>query len=91
MGRLLNVSAKTIERWELMRTRPSDPATRALLAQLADLRSLGLSVYTPAGFATFLATPLRAFGYRTALQEVEAGHIEQVAGELAADYEGLGF
>jgi len=91
MGRLLGVSYKTIEAWEKEDKLPADGYKRTLLATIDEIRELGLSVYTPEGFVTFLSTPLKVFGNRTALQEIEAGHADLVLGELAADYEGAGY
>jgi len=70
---------------------PSDAYKRTLLASIAHICELGLSVYTPAGFSRFLTTPLKVFENHTALQEIEIGHADRVLGELAADYEGLGY
>ncbi len=91
MGRLMSVSAKTIENWERDDRVPPDESKRSLLATIAQVRELGLSVYTPEGLARFLTTPLTVFGNHTALQEIELGHADRVIGELAADYEGLGY
>jgi DNA-binding XRE family transcriptional regulator len=93
MARLVDVSAKTIERWEGQNSLPANAKTRirSQFAQLQEMRDLGLSVYTPEGFHHFLRTPLPTFGGRTALQMIEQGRIEEVIGALASDYEGLGF
>lgn len=91
MGRLLDVSAKTIERWEAQDRLPVSLHARSQLAQLREIVDLGLSVYTPAGFRRFLKTPLASFGGRTALQLIERDEAERVIAALAADYEGLGY
>jgi len=91
MGRLLDVSAKTVERWEERGALPAGLMARQRLAQLRDIAELGLMVYTPAGFDSFLRTPLAEFGGTTALQLIELGQAERVLGALAADYEGLGY
>lgn len=90
MAHLLDVSAKTIERWEARREPPTNPAARRRLAQLDEIAALGLAVYAPEGFRLFLTTPMPVFGGRTALQLIELGEGEAVMGALAADYEGLG-
>ena len=90
MAHLLEVSAKTIERWETSRKPPTNPAARRRLAQLDEIAALGLAVYTSEGFRLFLTTPLPVFGGRTALQVIGLGEGEAVMGALAADYEGLG-
>jgi transcriptional regulator with XRE-family HTH domain len=91
MARLLDVSAKTIERWEERDALPASGQVRSRLAQLREIADLGLTVYTPDGFPRYLATPLPTFGGRTALQLIEQGEGDRVLAALAADYEGLGF
>lgn len=91
MARLMDVSAKTIERWEERDSLPSSSHTRSLLAQIQEIIDLGLSIYTPAGFHQFLQTPLRAFQGRTPLHMIEQDQAGQVIAALASDYEGLGY
>jgi transcriptional regulator with XRE-family HTH domain len=91
MGQIMSVSAKTVENWERLNRLPADDERRSRLAALAEMAELGRCVYGQAGFRLFLTTPLRSFGNRTPLQEIMAGHVEQVISALAADYEGLGF
>jgi hypothetical protein len=91
MARLVDVSSKTVERWEARQAPPADPRVRSQLARIQEMRDLGLSVYTPEGFREFLRTPLPTFGGKTALQMIEQGGIDDVIAALAADYEGLGF
>ena len=93
MARLLSVSSKTIERWEQRDALPLNASTHVqiLFSQIKEMRDLGLTIYTPAGFRLFLRSPMPAFGGRTALQLIEQGQIEDVISELAGDYEGLGF
>ncbi len=91
MGRLMSVSAKTIERWEARDALPENEAKRDQLARIEQIRALGLSVYTAEGFAQFLQTPLPAFEGQNALQLIERGRADIVLGALAADYEGLGY
>ena len=91
MARLADVSAKTIERWEERQTLPQSARVRIHLAQIQQMRDLGLSVYTLDGFRLFLRTPLPDLGGRTPLQVIEQGTIEAVIGALSAGYEGLGF
>jgi transcriptional regulator with XRE-family HTH domain len=90
MARLLDVSAKTIERWEEAGGPPPKPEHRARLGELVEIVELGRIVYPGDGLRLFLTTPLPAFGGRTALQAVEAGRAADVLGALAGDYEGLG-
>ena len=91
MARLLDVSAKTIERWEARPEPPANRTARKRLAQLREIVFLGLIVYTPEGFRRFLTTPMPVFDGRTALQIIENDEGEEVVGALAADYEGLGY
>lgn len=91
MGRLVDVSAKTIQRWEEQGAVPASTRVRRHLAEIAEIVELGLVVYTPDGFREFLTTPLRTFDHRTALQMIEQGRAEDVIGALSSDYEGLGF
>jgi hypothetical protein len=90
MARLLDVSAKTIERWEARGTMPASRAARLRLARVEDVARLGRLVYTPEGFQQFLTTPLPVFDGATALQLIEIGQADRVIAALAQDYEGLG-
>jgi DNA-binding XRE family transcriptional regulator len=89
MGRLLEVTSKTIGRLEDEHRLPAQPAVATRLARLKELTELGLLVYTPEGFARFMSTPLPVFGGLTALQLIERGETERVFAELAATYEGV--
>ncbi len=91
MGRLLSVSARSIENWERADRLPPDEGKRRLFAAIAQIRELGLTVYTPEGFITFMNAPMTVFGYQTALHEIEMGRVDRVLGALAADYEGGGY
>jgi transcriptional regulator with XRE-family HTH domain len=91
MARLMDVSAKTIQRWEEGGALPGSADLRERLARLQAIVDLGTVVYTPEGFVQFLITPLPSFGGRTALQMIEQGQAGAVLAALAADYEGLGY
>ena len=93
VARLVDVSAKTVERWEAQDALPARASSRVRiqLAQIQAMRDRGRTVYTPDGFQLFLRTPLPAFGGKTALQMIEHGQIADVVAALASDYEGLGF
>lgn len=90
MARLVDVSSKTIERWEEQQSLPQSARVRVQLAQLQEMRDLGLAVYSLEGFRLFLRTPLPPLRGRTPLQAIEQGAIDEVIAALAADYEGLG-
>ena len=91
MARVMDVSAKTIERWEDDGGLPASTSQRQRLAKLLEIADLGHTVYTPAGFSRFLQTPLGEFNGMTALQMLELGHPEAVLAALASDYEGAGY
>lgn len=88
MGRLLDVTSRTVERSERERRLPMSRTATERLAQLRQIVDLGLTVYTVEGFREFMATPLAVFGNGTALQAVERGQAERVLAVLASDYEG---
>lgn len=88
MARLLDVSAKTIERWETSGRPPTRQTPLRRLAQLEQIAELGQMVYTPEGVHLFMRTPLPAFDGRTALQLIEQEEWRQVLGLLATEYEG---
>ena len=90
MARLLDVSAKTVERWEEREAAPVSLAARERLTLIQQILELGRVVYTEEGVEQFLRTPLPVFGGRSALKLIEAGQGEQVLAALATDYEGLG-
>ena len=90
-ARMLDVSAKTIERWEKQHEQPSHPYQKARLAQIKEIADLGLIVYTPEGFHLFLTTPMPVFDGQTGIQMIESGRGHKVLSALAADYEGLGY
>jgi transcriptional regulator with XRE-family HTH domain len=93
MARLMDVSAKTVERWEHQQSLSPRTSSRirGQLAQIQEVRDLGLCVYTLEGFRKFLKTPLPTFAGRTPLQMIEQGKAEDVIAALASDYEGLGY
>ncbi len=91
MARLFDVSAKTIERWEVRLEPPASLVARRRLAQLREIVELGTIVYMPEGFGWFLTTPMPAFDNRTALHLIETDQAERVLAALVEDYEGLGY
>ena len=91
MARLLDVSTRTVERWEERDEPPASRLSRERLLRLRQVIDLGLAVYTPEGFVLYLKTPLPAFGGKSALQLMESGDLDRVVSNLAADAEGLGY
>ncbi|MBI2940424.1 MAG: helix-turn-helix domain-containing protein [Chloroflexi bacterium] len=91
MARLLDVSTRTVERWEQRADLPASLASRARLAKLQQIVDLGQVVYGPDGLRRFVMLPMPVFGRGTALQLIEMGEADRVYGAIAADYEGQGF
>jgi DNA-binding XRE family transcriptional regulator len=90
MARLMDVSAKTIERWEAREALPSNRTARDRLSRIQEITELGRAVYSADGLERFLTTPMPVFDGATALQMIEIGKADRVLAALAADYEGLG-
>ena len=90
MARLFDVSAKTIERWELRDSLPPGTAARLRFSQVQQIAELGVLVYGVEGLNRFLSTPLSEFDRVNGLQLIEMGQADRVIAALAADYEGLG-
>jgi DNA-binding XRE family transcriptional regulator len=91
LARLLDVSTKTIERWEARASPPKNRRALARLVKLGEIVELGHQVYTPEAFHSFISLPMPVFGGRTALQMIEMDEIDRVYGEIVADYEGAGY
>jgi transcriptional regulator with XRE-family HTH domain len=91
MGRLLEVSSRTVERWEESGALPQSSFILGRLAQIRDIVELGLIVYSREGFKHFLTLPMPLFDGHSALQLIELGEGDRVLNALAADYEGLGY
>jgi uncharacterized protein (DUF2384 family) len=88
LGRVLDVSARTIQRWEDHDQLPTNKWIRQVLVQLHDILDLALTVYQPRGVHLIMTTPQPGFGGRSGLDLVEAGAFETIIGELAGMYEG---
>jgi hypothetical protein len=88
MGRLLDISGRTVERMEQQGRPPRSAAVASRLAQLAQIVELGRLVYSPEGWHQFLTLPQARFGGRTALQLLQHGEADRVIGALATDYDG---
>jgi hypothetical protein len=68
------------------------PAQRTQTVDIpAEIKELGLTVYTPKGFEQFLTTPMEIFDGKTGKQLLKEGQADRVLKELIADYEGLGY
>jgi transcriptional regulator with XRE-family HTH domain len=89
MARLLDVSAKSVERWERDGKLPARTAVRQRLAQLQEIVELGLTVLKAEGLLMALHTPAPIFDGCTGLQLIERGQGQRVVGALAGIYEGV--
>lgn len=88
MGRLVDLTSKTVARIESTGRLPLSSSAGARLALIRTLVDLGLVVFSAEGFRRFVATPYPVFGGRTALQLIEQGEGVRVLELLAATYEG---
>ena len=88
LGRVLDVSARTIQRWEDNTQLPSNRWVLNVLVQLNDIVELGQDVFTPEGLRIVMTKPQPAFDNRSGLEAIEAGDGDQVYGEFAGAYEG---
>jgi uncharacterized protein (DUF2384 family) len=87
LSRALDVSARSVERWEATGATSSnaDVARRvALLTEIADLAS---EVYADA-VSTFMATPRRSLGMRTPREAMTRGDLDAVRQILINALEG---
>ena len=91
MARIVDVSSKTIERWEKGETHPTTRRIQGLYAELHEMTELGLLVYEPDGLKWLMVQQIPALNGKTPIDMLELGDVEAVIGLLAADYEGLGF
>jgi len=91
LGRVLDVSARTIQRWEEHDQLPTNKWILQVLIQLHDILNLALTVYQPRGVHLIMTTPQPGFDGKSGLDLVEAGQGEEVFGSFAGDYEGQGF
>ncbi len=90
MGAILQVSPKTVTRWERHERRPGEDMLRRV-AKLKEIVDLGASVYMPEELNEFLSTPLPVFGGRSGMDLLRLGEFDAVIAALAADFEGTGF
>ncbi|HLU37076.1 MAG TPA: helix-turn-helix domain-containing protein [Thermomicrobiales bacterium] len=88
MGRLLDVSARTIQRWEDNDQLPSNRWVRAVLVDLDKILELGKEVFTPEGLQVVMTEPQPAFDGKSGLEMMEAGKSSVLYGEFAGAYEG---
>ena len=90
LARLLQVSSKTVNRWEEQAHNPRNPIQISRLYKIKEIVDLGRRIYSPDGLREFLSTPQPVFAGRTAFQIMTIGEYDTVIGALATDLEGLG-
>ena len=89
MARLLDVSARTIQRWEEQDQLPSNRWVMQVLVDVQNIVDLGLQVFEPRAVHLIMTTPQPGFGNESGLELVEAGRANEVFGYLAGAYEGF--
>jgi len=88
MARLLDVSSRSIQRWEENDQLPGNRWVLRVLNDIGLIVELGSLVFTPEGFRLVMTTPQPAFNNRSGLEAIEAGQPNIVLSELATLYEG---
>lgn len=88
MARLLDVSSRSIQRWEENDQLPSNRWVLRVLNDIGLIVELGYQVFTPEGFRLVMTTPQPGFHNRSGLEAIEAGQPNVVLSGLAGLYEG---
>ena len=88
MGRVLDVSARTIQRWEDNDQLPTNRWVMQVLIQLQNIVDIGLEVFTPEGLHRVMTNPQPGFDNRSGLDLIESGDGRRVFGEFATLAEG---
>lgn len=91
LGRMLQVSSRTITRWEEQGSVSRNQIQVLRIHKLKEIVDLGLRVYKSEGLREFLSKPQPAFNGHTAYQLMSIGEYDTVLSALASDFEGLGF
>jgi DNA-binding transcriptional regulator YiaG len=91
LGKMLQVSSKTIGRWEETNHGPKSPNQILSVHKLKEIVDLGCQIYTEEGLHEFLFEPQHVFNGHTAYQLISIGEYDAVISALVADYEGSGF
>jgi len=91
LGVMLQVSSRTVIRWEEARHKPTTQNHIIAINKLKEIIDLGCVVYTPEGLQEFIFKPQPVFDGHTAFQLISIGDYDRVLSALAADYEGTGF
>lgn len=88
MGRLLDVSARTIQRWEESDQLPTNCWVRAVLVYLGHILALGEEVFTPEGLQAVMSKPQPGFGGKSGLEMIHSGAAQVVYAQFAQTHEG---
>lgn len=86
-ARVMDVSSRTVQRWEEGGSLPTNRWVLRVLVQLQEIVDLGLRVWTPRGLHLVMTTPQPGFDGRSGLELVEEGQAEGVIGMAAGLYE----
>ena len=89
MARLLDVSSRTVARWEDQQQLPANRWVRQVLIQMRNITELGHESLTQDGFQAFMTSPQPVFGDRSGIEMIERGEAETVYRELAGMAEGF--
>jgi len=90
-AQVLQVTPRTISRWEKADTVPSNPADIAHIKKLEEIVAFGLMVYSLEGLQSLFTEAQPEFGGKTGIAMLTFGEYESVMSAIAADYEGLGY
>jgi len=91
LGVMLQVSSRTVLRWEEAQHSPTNPSQIIGISKIKEIVDLGCEIYTPEGLRDFLFKPQPVFKGHSAFQLISIGEYDTVLSALAADYEGAGF
>jgi transcriptional regulator with XRE-family HTH domain len=86
-ARVLDVSARSIARWEASDSAPVDPVTARRLVTVTEIVALAEEIYG-ADLGSFLSTPRRSLVMRTPRQAMIDGDLELVREVLVDGLEG---
>lgn len=89
LARVLDVSAKTVHRWEDQDQLPTNRWILQVVRSLQEITELGLRVFTPDGLHALMTQPQPGLDNQSGLALVEAGRSEEVVSLIAAAYEGF--
>ncbi len=87
LSRVLDVSTRSVERWEARGSTAASAETRRRLATVAEIADLAREVYGD-DVAAFMSTPRRSLGMRTPREAMVHGDVEAVRQVLIDALEG---